>query len=129
MSFDRARFLFRYAHQSSVLGCEMKFNVYLPPATSEKLPVLYFLSGLTCTEDNFMVSRNLEMQPRTWMTDLSCSTGEGGGSTRCVKNWFSHSLSGYVSERPGHCWRKRFMGSWNGCWLLCECHFPALEGI
>jgi S-formylglutathione hydrolase len=31
----------------------MKFRVYLPDSTS-KLPVLYFLSGLTCNEDNFI---------------------------------------------------------------------------
>ena len=34
----------------------MKFAVYLPPRSqSEPVPVLYFLSGLTCTEENFMV--------------------------------------------------------------------------
>jgi S-formylglutathione hydrolase len=44
-----------YRHDSKVLGCTMTFGVYLPPqATSQKLPVLYFLSGLTCTEQNFI---------------------------------------------------------------------------
>ncbi|KAK3726906.1 hypothetical protein QZH41_016701, partial [Actinostola sp. cb2023] len=45
-----------YVFCSSELKCEMKFSVYLPPqAESEKVPVLYFLSGLTCTEQNFMI--------------------------------------------------------------------------
>ncbi|BES95340.1 Hypothetical protein NTJ_08149 [Nesidiocoris tenuis] len=45
-----------YSHDSSVLGCTMKFAVYLPPnADSAKLPVIYWLSGLTCTEENFMI--------------------------------------------------------------------------
>lgn len=43
-----------HRHQSKVLGCEMTFSVYLPPkAEKEKCPVLYFLSGLTCTQENF----------------------------------------------------------------------------
>jgi S-formylglutathione hydrolase len=34
----------------------MRFSIYRPPqATSDSVPVLYFLSGLTCTEENFMV--------------------------------------------------------------------------
>ncbi|WP_426664595.1 S-formylglutathione hydrolase [Rhodanobacter aciditrophus] len=45
-----------YRHDSAVLGCAMNFAVYLPPqAEKERLPVLYWLSGLTCTEQNFIV--------------------------------------------------------------------------
>ena len=44
-----------YQHRSEVLDCEMKFAVYLPPqAAKQKLPVLYWLSGLTCNEQNFI---------------------------------------------------------------------------
>ena len=44
-----------YQHRSEVLDCEMKFAVYLPPqAATQKLPVLYWLSGLTCNEQNFI---------------------------------------------------------------------------
>ena len=43
----------RYTHKSSVLNCEMTFSVYLPPqAEKGKVPALYWLSGLTCTDDN-----------------------------------------------------------------------------
>ena len=46
----------RYKHRSHVLGCDMVFAVYLPPQAEQgaKLPVLYWLSGLTCTDENFM---------------------------------------------------------------------------
>lgn len=46
----------QYTHTSSVLHCEMRFAIYLPPqtATGQKVPVLYWLSGLTCTDENFM---------------------------------------------------------------------------
>ena len=45
-----------YAHESASTNTEMKFAVFLPPQTEQggKLPVLYWLSGLTCTEENFI---------------------------------------------------------------------------
>ncbi|MBX2825245.1 MAG: S-formylglutathione hydrolase [Gammaproteobacteria bacterium] len=43
----------RYTHASSVCNCEMTFSVYLPPqAAQQSVASLYFLSGLTCTDDN-----------------------------------------------------------------------------
>ncbi|TNF89556.1 MAG: S-formylglutathione hydrolase [Gammaproteobacteria bacterium] len=46
-------YLNRYTHDSSSCNCEMTFSVYLPPrARDEKVPALYWLSGLTCTDDN-----------------------------------------------------------------------------
>lgn len=45
-----------YSHNSSSCNGEMRFAVYQPPqATQQPVPVLYFLSGLTSTEENFMV--------------------------------------------------------------------------
>ena len=45
----------RYKHQSAVLNCEMTFSIYLPPQASQgPVPVLYWLSGLTCTDENFV---------------------------------------------------------------------------
>jgi S-formylglutathione hydrolase len=45
-----------YRHTSQVNNCEMRFAVFVPPNAGQgKLPVLTFLSGLTCTEENFMV--------------------------------------------------------------------------
>ncbi|HEX7749220.1 MAG TPA: S-formylglutathione hydrolase [Bordetella sp.] len=45
-----------WKHASSALGCEMRFGVYLPEAAlrGEACPVLYWLSGLTCSEQNFL---------------------------------------------------------------------------
>ncbi len=45
----------RYKHSSSSTGTEMIFAIYLPPqAQTQPVPVLYWLSGLTCTDENFM---------------------------------------------------------------------------
>jgi S-formylglutathione hydrolase len=45
-----------YKHASSACACTMRFAVYLPPAAERgPVPALYWLSGLTCTEENFSV--------------------------------------------------------------------------
>ena len=50
-----------YKHHSPLLDCDMNFAVYLPEqAVSEHLPVLYFLSGLTCTEQNVVTKSGLQ---------------------------------------------------------------------
>jgi S-formylglutathione hydrolase len=43
-----------YSHFSTACNSEMKFSVYTPPQ-AQSVPVLYFLSGLTCTEETFMI--------------------------------------------------------------------------
>ena len=55
----------RYTHKSTCLGCTMTFSVYVPPAAlhgreegkkgggGNSVPVVVFLSGLTCTDENF----------------------------------------------------------------------------
>ncbi len=45
----------RYGHRSEALDCDMVFGVYLPPQADEgPVPALWWLSGLTCTDENFM---------------------------------------------------------------------------
>ena len=45
----------RFRHHSAVLGCDMTFSVYLPPqAEKAPVPVVWWLSGLTCTDENFV---------------------------------------------------------------------------
>ncbi|CAN7993370.1 unnamed protein product [Ixodes hexagonus] len=44
-----------YSHFSTTLKCTMKFAIYLPPKSEvAPVPLLYWLSGLTCTEQNFI---------------------------------------------------------------------------
>ncbi|WP_022940682.1 S-formylglutathione hydrolase [Psychromonas hadalis] len=46
----------QYKHQSPTLNCEMRFAIFLPPNANKQnpVPVLYWLSGLTCSDENFM---------------------------------------------------------------------------
>ncbi|MEO0438813.1 MAG: alpha/beta hydrolase-fold protein, partial [Pseudomonadota bacterium] len=45
----------RFRHQSEVLGCTMNFSLFLPEqASTDRVPLLTWLSGLTCTDENFV---------------------------------------------------------------------------
>ena len=45
----------RYQHRSNILDCIMTFSIFLPPrAEAGAVPLLWWLSGLTCTDENFM---------------------------------------------------------------------------
>ena len=45
-----------YRHASSACAGQMRFAVYVPPqARHGAVPVLYYLAGLTCTEETFVI--------------------------------------------------------------------------
>jgi len=45
----------QFKHQSAAVNCEMQASIYLPPqAETKAVPVLYWLSGLTCNDQNFV---------------------------------------------------------------------------
>ena len=45
----------RFQHYSDVLSCYMHFSIYIPSTSGrEKMPAIYWLSGLTCTDENFV---------------------------------------------------------------------------
>lgn len=51
-----------WKHHSPTLDCDMRFGVYLPEAAlqGQPCPVLYWLSGLTCTEQNFITKSGFQ---------------------------------------------------------------------
>lgn len=50
-----------YSHAAETVGCTMRFSVFTPPqAKDAKVPVLWYLSGLTCTEDNATVKAGFQ---------------------------------------------------------------------
>jgi len=52
----------QYSHQASTVNCNMRFAIYLPPQASStnKVPVLYWLSGLTCSDENVMQKSGIQ---------------------------------------------------------------------
>ena len=112
-----------YSHPSSTCNGEMRFAVYQPPqATQKPVPVLYFLSGLTCTEETFMVKSGAQQyaakyglmlvapdtSPRNTGIpgedeDWDFGTGAGFYVDATVEPWASHyrMYSYVVHELPG----------------------------
>ena len=123
----------QYTHTSTSLHSEMRFAIYLPPqvAQGQKVPVLYWLSGLTCSDENFMqkagaqrVAAELGMaivapdtSPRgsDVADDENYDLGQGAGfyvnATQAPWNRHYHMYDYVVSELP----------------QLIESHFPVTE--
>ena len=56
-----------YTHASDACGCDMTFGLYLPPlAEVMPVPVLCYLSGLTCTHENAMVKAGAQAGGHGW---------------------------------------------------------------
>lgn len=57
----------RWRHHSEVLGCPMTFSIFLPPSqNTSPPPVLYWLSGLTCNDENFTIKAGAQR----WAAEL-----------------------------------------------------------
>ena len=58
----------RYEHASTELNCNMRFSVYLPPGASadKPVPAIYWLSGLTCTDENFVHKAGAQQHAADW---------------------------------------------------------------
>ena len=57
----------RYQHYAETLNCEMHFSLFLPPdAGTRKVPVLVWLSGLTCDDQNFVTKAGAQR----WAAEL-----------------------------------------------------------
>lgn len=124
----------RWQHESEACQCNMTFSVYLPPqATKGPVPVVYWLSGLTCTDDNVRVKAGAQrycaelglilVMPDTSPRGLAVpdvperyDLGQGAGFyvTATQSPWkTNYQMYDYVSrELPG----------------LVETHFPVIAG-
>lgn len=61
----------RFKHFSPTLGCSMTFSIYFPHTLpSQKIPVLYWLSGLTCTDENFIMKSGAQRAASAEMVAL-----------------------------------------------------------
>ncbi len=69
-----------YEHDSAEIGLPMRFSVYLPPqATAGKVPVLFYLAGLTCTEETFMIKAGAQrVAAELGLMLVACDTSPRG---------------------------------------------------
>jgi len=71
----------RYSHASEVLGCDMNFSIYLPPQAQQgSVPVLYWLSGLTCSDENFVTKAGAQAAAARFGIAIVCPDTSPRGS-------------------------------------------------
>jgi len=63
----------QYGNRSDVLNCDMQFSIFLPPqAEVEPVPVLYWLSGLTCNDQNFVTKAGAQQYATEFGIAIVC---------------------------------------------------------
>ena len=103
----------KFKHKSDVLNCNMIFSVYLPPQASamNRVPVIYWLSGLTCTDDNFVQKAGAQQYAAEEGVAIVCpDTSPRGDDVPGDPNkaWdFGHGAGFYVNatQEP---WKKHY---------------------
>ncbi len=122
-----------WQHASSSTGTDMKVGVYLPPKAlaGEKCPVLYWLSGLTCTEQNFITKAGAQLfaAQHNLIVVAPDTSPRGEG----VANDDAYDLgqgAGFYLNATQQPWAKHFrMEDYvvNELPALIEQHFPATQ--
>lgn len=99
-----------WKHRSETLQCEMKFAVYLPPqAEREACPVLYWLSGLTCNEQNFIVKAGAQRYAAEHGVILVASdTSPRGGEVPDDDAWDLGQGAGFYVDATQAPWSRNF---------------------
>ncbi len=100
-----------YSHRSELCQSEMRFSVYLPPqAKSEPVPVLYFLAGLTCTEENFMVKAGAQQfaAQQGLMLVAPDTSPRGTGIAAEDQDWDLGSGAGFYVDATAEPWRAHY---------------------
>ncbi len=122
-----------WKHASSALGCEMRLGVYLPPAAlaGERCPVLYWLSGLTCTEQNFITKAGAQQHAaQHGLILVAPDTSPRGADVADDPGYDLGQGAGFYLDATQAPWAPHFrMEDYvvNELPALVEQHFPATE--
>lgn len=100
-----------YSHASTEIGAEMKFSVFVPPNASPRpLPALYFLAGLTCTEETFMIKANaLRHAAELGLVLVAPDTSPRGlGLPGEEDSWDFGTGAGFYLDAEAEPWRQNY---------------------
>lgn len=120
-----------YTHASTACSCTMTFAVYVPPhAEGERLPVLWYLSGLTCTHANVMEKGEYRKAAAAHRVIIVCpdTSPRGEGVADDPQNWKLGCGAGFYMDATQAPWAKNYrMYSYITEELpkLIASHFPA----
>ncbi len=120
-----------YRHESSATGGPMKVGVYLPPqaVAGETCPVLYFLAGLTCTEETFLIKAGAQRLAAEFGLILVApdTSPRDTGYDGATGDWEFGEGAGFYLDATEQPWAQRFnMYSYVVKELpsVVESHFP-----
>jgi len=118
-----------WEHRSECTGTNMRFGVYLPPnAEGKQLPVLYFLSGLTCTEANFVTKAGAQRAAAEHgVIVIAPDTSPRGEGVPDSEDWDFGQGAGFYVDALQSPWSEHFqMANYVGEELpsLVAKHFP-----
>ena len=100
-----------YSHASEACGCEMTFAVYAPPRAADgPCPVVWYLSGLTCTHANVMDKGEYRHMAAELGLIIVCpDTSPRGENVPDDKdNWQFGSGAGFYLDATQEPWRKHY---------------------
>jgi S-formylglutathione hydrolase len=100
-----------YRHDSAVIGLPMRFSVYTPPqAESGPVPALFFLAGLECTEETFMVKAGAQRwAARHGMMLIAPDTSPRGAQVPGEdKDWDLGTGAGFYLDATRAPWDTRY---------------------
>ncbi len=123
-----------YSHASREAGAEMKFSVFMPPnASARPLPPLYFLAGLTCTEETFMMKAHaLRQAAELGLVLVAPDTSPRGlGLPGEEDGWDFGTGAGFYIDADAEPWKRNYrMYSYVTKELpaLIEANFPVAAG-
>jgi S-formylglutathione hydrolase len=105
-----------YRHESSAIGLPMTFGVYRPPqASAGPVPVLFFLAGLTCTEETFAIKAGAQQHAaRHGLMLVTPDTGpRDTGIEGADESWDFGTAAGFYLDALMEPWRRHWrMGSY-----------------
>ena len=121
-----------WQHTSTTLGCDMRFGVYLPAqAATQPCPVLYFLSGLTCTEQNFVTKAGAQAYAaQHGIIVVAPDTSPRGDDIADAEGYDLGQGAGFYLNATEEPWAKNYrMYDYVVTELpaLIEAHFPATD--
>jgi S-formylglutathione hydrolase len=121
-----------YAHASKETGTEMRFAVFTPPRAmkGDRVPALYYLAGLTCTEETFVIKAGAQrLAAELGLMLVACDTSPRGlNIPGDSESWDFGVGAGFYLDAAQAPWAPHYrMGSYVNVELpaLCEANFAA----
>jgi len=101
-----------YRHASTEIGLPMRFSVYLPPQslTGEVCPTIFFLAGLTCSEETFMIKAGAQrVAAREGLILITPDTSPRGANLPGDSDaWDLGVAAGFYLNATAAPWRKHY---------------------